>query len=622
MLKTGKLHIVAWGLALFIAALSPTSAAEPVQYRISFPNRAHHEAEVEIAFHGLPPGPLEVRMSRSSPGRYSLHDFARNVYAFTASDDEGGTLKVSRPDPYGWTVSGPRSGDTIRVGYTVYGDFMSGTYSAIDDSHAHLNPPSVFAWARGLGERPIELVIEAPGSEWRVASQLQPTEDPLVYRAPHLQYFLDSPLEIGDFEWVEWVVGEGDEEQTLRIAIHHHGSRDQVVGYAEMAKAVVTQATAVFGELPRFDYKTYTFIADYLPWAKGDAMEHRNSTVLVSSRSLQRSSIALVETLSHEFLHVWNVERIRPATLEPFDFEGGNMSGELFFAEGFTNYYDGLLLARAGHWSFERFVEDLSKTVDRIKNSPAVAQRSPVQMSQLAAFRDGSTWADPQNSRNTFFSYYRYGDAIALALDLSLRSRYDSSLDRLMAEMWHRHGKSERPYSLEDLQTVLAEVSDAAFAEAFFGRHIFGRESHDYEALLEPAALLLRPAHPQRAWIGATPLVFEDRGARLDGPTLIGTPLYEAGLDRGDVLVALDGRRLRRNKSLDRVLDRRQAGEELLAEVVTRSGRRVETLLRLIADPGLEVVTFESAGMTVSEQQSSFRAKWLASGTSGVPGDQ
>ncbi|HEX7087113.1 MAG TPA: hypothetical protein VF198_12160, partial [Vicinamibacterales bacterium] len=320
-------------LALLPLLATPAPAQSPVRYVVSFPNAVHHEAEVVAIFADLADRPLEVRMSRSSPGRYALHEFAKNVYNVRAFDGEGRPLEVIRPDPYGWTVAGHDG--TVRFAYTLFADRADGTYSGVDATHAHLNMPATFAWARGLEERPITVTFRVPAeSGWKVASQLAPSADPWTFTAPGLQYFMDSPTELSDFELREWTVESNGKTYTIRLAVHHAGTDAELDAYAAMARRVVAEQMAVFGELPDYDHGTYTFIADYLPYVSGDGMEHRNSTVLTSTRSLADGAMANLGTLSHEFFHCWNMERIRSAAIEPFDFERANMSGELWLGEG------------------------------------------------------------------------------------------------------------------------------------------------------------------------------------------------------------------------------------------------------------------------------------------------
>ena len=290
-------------------------------------------------------------MSRSSPGRYSQHDFAKNVYDVQASSVDGRALRVVRPDPHGWLVTDHGGAATVR--YKIFGDTLDGTYLAIDSTHAHINMPAAVMWAKGLDDRPASLHFEPPaGEDWHVATQLHPGASSLEFTAPNLQYLMDSPVEFGPVVMREFTV----EHQLFRLAIHHGGSLDEVDGYVRDIERIVREQREIFGEFPRYEPGHYTFLADYLSNAGEDGMEHRNSTVLTSTSTLRTGRASLLAGVAHEFFHGWNVERIRPRSLEPFDLERPNMSGELWLAEGFTQYYGTLSLARAGLLQFDAFV--------------------------------------------------------------------------------------------------------------------------------------------------------------------------------------------------------------------------------------------------------------------------
>ena len=141
----------------------------------------------------------------------------------------------------------------------------------------------------------------------------------------------------------------------FRVSLHHRGTKEEADAFARMCEATVIEAEGVFGAFPKYDNGTYTFLLDFLPYVNGDGMEHRDSTVITATRDIHDSAAQLISTVSHEFFHYWNVKRIRPKSLQPFDYEQANMSGELWFAEGFTNYYGPLVLRRAGLWSLDRF---------------------------------------------------------------------------------------------------------------------------------------------------------------------------------------------------------------------------------------------------------------------------
>ncbi len=263
-----------------------------------------------------------------------------------------------RPDPYSWLVTGHDG--TVNVTYTLFGNRADGTYTGITSLYAHLNMPATFMWAEGLENRPVEVTFNLPaGKNWNVATQLKP-ESGTTFSAPHLQYFMDSPTHIGHNLLREWTVNDRGKTKTIQLALHHNGTNAEADAYADRIKKVVQEQQAIFGELPDYDFGRYTFLATYLPQADGDGMEHRNSTVLTSNSSLRQNAGDLLGTVSHEFFHAWNVERIRPATLEPFKFMEANMSGELWFAEGFTNYYGGLVLVRTGDESMGDYAKRLT----------------------------------------------------------------------------------------------------------------------------------------------------------------------------------------------------------------------------------------------------------------------
>lgn len=581
----------------------------PLQYEIAFPNVEHHEAEVTITYRDLNPGPLELRMSRSSPGRYSLHEFAKNVYSVRATTEDGAPLTIHRPDPHQWNVLGHRG--FVRVTYTLFGDRADGTYAGIDRTHGHLNMPATFMWARGLEERPIQIQFRpASGSGWRVATQLAPTDDALVYEAPDLAYFMDSPTVLADFIEIPWEV----EGQEFRIALQHEGSAAEAERYASGTRAIVREAGALFGAYPVFDYGQYTFLAVYLPWVSGDGMEHRNSTVLASTGSIRNNLVGLWGTVAHEFIHAWNMERIRSDGIQPFDLEAANMSRALWFGEGFTEYMDDLLLRRAGLIDTDDFARRIGEEIDFVTNSPGRRFFSPVEMSMRAPFTDRATAVDPTNRGNTFISYYTWGSVVGLGLDLELRTRFpDLSLDHYMRAIWAAHGQTEVPYSVDDLEAVLVELTgDGAFAREFFARYVWGREVPDFEALLAHAGMVLRRSRPGSATIGGVELRYGQDGAVITQYTTVGTPIYDAGLDQGDRILELDGRALRSPADLAAVLEGKRPGDEIPARYASRGAVRSAVIV-LAASPALEVVTYEADGREVDGAVRAFREDWVES---------
>jgi predicted metalloprotease with PDZ domain len=589
--------------------------ASPIHYRFRFPEPQHRWMQVDAAFSGLTQPTLDLRMSRSSPGRYSLHDFAKNVYDVHAFAPDGRELETTRPDPYGWNVSGFGSGVTVQ--YKVYGDRVDGTYLAIDETHAHINMPAAIMWARGLDERPAVITFQEPaGMRWLVATQLHGSA--LEFTAPNLQYLMDSPAEFGPETIREFTVGS----RAFRFAAHHTGTDAELDAYVRSVAQIVRQEGAIYGEFPEYEPGTYTFLADYLPYADRDGMEHRNSTVMTVAGTIRDQRGVLLDTVAHEFFHCWNVERIRPKGLEPFDFDRANMTDSLWLAEGFTQYYGPLVLQRAGLVNLRETLSSLSELVSSVTLSPAHLVRSAADMSRMAPFIDGGRTVDRTNWPRTVTSYYSFGGAIALALDLTLRDRSNGAvtLDDFMRAMWRTYGKPggtregyvDHPYTIGDAEARLADVSgDRAFAHQFFAKYILGHDVVEYAPLLARAGLQLRKRNAGRAWLGDVRVV--DRGGAVHVSTLVepNWPVYQSGLDQDDELRQVDGQRVASADDLARVLARHKPGDRVAIVFVNRTGRAVSSDVVLAEDPDLELAAVESAGGTLSAAQKTFREHWL-----------
>lgn len=560
-------------LMLFTTALS---FGQTNEYVISFEQAAHHEAAIKATFPNLKTRTVVVRMSRSSPGRYALHEFAKNVFAFTAYNSQGKELAVTRPDPYSWEITGHDG--TVSIAYTLFANRADGTYSQIDESHAHLNIPATFMYMEGVEQRPIEVTFKVREDlNWKVATQLKMLTK-TKYFAPNLYYFMDSPTELSDFQLRE----EKIDGQTIRFALHGPSTAEDFDTYWEKVRAIVRQEKAVFGELPVFDYGEYTFLACYAPHVSGDGMEHRNSTILTDSESLANGGMeGNIGTVSHEFFHAWNVERIRPYELEPFDFTAANMTGSLWFAEGFTSYYTNLILARAGVITEEAYVTSLNRTFNYVWNSPARAFFNPIEMSYQAPFVDAATSVDPVNRNNTFISYYSYGSVLGLALDLSLREQ-DLTLDDYFKEVWKQYGKNEVAYSIENLEEVLSEYAGDAFAKAFFSQYIYDSKMPDYERLFESVGLRLE-RNETKPYLGLNVSSAGD-GIQVSRATSKGTPAYLAGLNEGDIITSLNGQSITTTEDFTTIADALKVGAKVPI-VFVRFGEEKNTMITVTSDP-------------------------------------
>ena len=601
-------------VALHVCAAAAFAQA-PITYKVSVPEPEHHWLQVEATFPAGGNRPLMLTMSRSSPGRYAVHEFSKNIFELNAFDGAGKPLQYEKPAVNQWRIA--QHDGTVRIVYKIFGDRIDGTYLGVDTTHAHMNMPATLIWAAGLEANQVRLTfVPPPGRDWRIATQLFATSDPLTFTAPNFHYLMDSPTEFSSHILKSVSVqGPDGRAQTIRAAIHHAGTDADVATYMSAVEKIVRIQAMVFGELPEFEPGYYTFLADYLPWSSGDGMEHRNSTV-VSGRSLTQA----IGTASHEFFHAWNVERIRPADLEPFDFTDADVSSALWLAEGFTQYYGQVTTARAGLTPFAQAAAGMGGIANEIVGGSGRNVRSPIEMSRHAPFVDAAASIDVNDFGRSFISYYTYGAGIALGLDLTLRQRTDGkvTLDDYMRRLWTKYGRQggkapgfvARPYTIDDLRLTLGEVADdQQFATDFFARYIEGRDAVDYPPLFAQAGLALRPRTPGAGWIGDVQTALEADGLSVTGLVPFKTPLYDARVDLGDIIVAVNG--ARPSAPLEEIARGSKPGDTLKLTVRTRDGKETVRDVLVKADPDQTLVTVESEGGTPTAAQQAFRQAWL-----------
>jgi predicted metalloprotease with PDZ domain len=584
---------------LFLLLISAISFGQTNTYEISFDNAVHHEAKIKVSFPNVKSHELVVSMSRSSPGRYAIHEFAKNVYAFMATDSKGNKLEVTRKDPYSWNITGHDG--TVNVEYLLFGNRADGTYSQIDNTHAHLNMPATFMYAEELQHRPIEITFNTPeSSNWKVATQLKPTKAN-TYMAPDLYYFMDSPTELSDFSLREFKM----DGKNIRFALHHDGTDAEFDEYFDQVKRIVEQEKRVFGELPAYDYGEYTFIACYLPNASGDGMEHRNSTILTDTEGLAEGGMkGNIGTVSHEFFHSWNVERIRPNDLEPFNFSKANMSGSLWFAEGFTSYYTNLILHRANILTAGEYVKSLNGTFNYVWNSPAHKFFNPIEMSYQAPFVDAATSVDPVNRENTFISYYSYGSVLGLALDLDLRNK-GLNLDDFMKQVWNTYGKTEVSYTIENLHESLDKYAGAEIADKFFRNYIYKSEMPKYAELFKTVGLKLTQ-DMDKGYFGAS-LKVNENSVQISSNPKNGSPAYMANLSSGDIITSVNGTAISSMTDWENIIDKSKSGTELELSF-TRDTKEEKAKVTLSKDPTYVISIDENADKKAQKA----RELWLA----------
>jgi predicted metalloprotease with PDZ domain len=582
-----------------------------VEYSVTFDNRQHHEAMISVVFHDVAPGPFTVSISRTSPGRYAAHSFAKNIYSLRAFDSEGKELAVDGINDYQWVIE--EGGKDITVQYILYGNQLDGTYNSITDDYIVLNIPASFIWSDRYMDATHTLSLAVPDKTWKVISQMETSGDENILSAPDLAFFMDSPVALGDYDIRTWEGGPPGNRQQFNLAVLHNATGRDVDRFVDMIIPVFEEQYAFFGEYPAYDFGRYTIIANYLPHAEVDGMEHRNSTLVTRYNSLSNYKLKFLMTISHEFFHAWNMERLRPASLEPYNMVDPTPCEELWLAEGANEYYDDIFLVRAGQKSFNAFTWGLNLHINSVLQSSVYDYFSAVQIGERAALFDGAVFADGYND-SMYVTHYHLGDIVCLGLDLSLRSRYQSiSLDSLMNKLWDDYGRDEIPYTNDNVKAALAEVAgDHEFAESFFTKHIYGREPIDYKTLLAHAGL-----HYTRRWDSKPSLgpveVWSSSGmALLKSSPPYHSPLYKAGLDKGDHIYQIAGRAVTGRASYDSRVARLRPGDEVSIGYF-QNGIRKSSTVTVDRDEEVKIIPYESAGLPVTDKIREFRESWIGS---------
>ena len=311
-------------------------------------------------------------MSRTSPGRYALHEFSKNVFDVTMRDGKGTPLTPTRPDLHQWNVTGHDG--TVVITYRVFGDRIDGTYLSVDATHAHMNMPATLMWARGFEDRPARVRLEQPaGRRWRVATQLYATDDPLTFTAPNFHYLMDSPIEFSDHIAADLQRAESGIGRPIvanvphRAASRRHRRRGRRLrqGRRTHRPRDAWRSSASFRDsrtTPTRSCRTTCRGPAATAWSIATA----RCCPAPARCGTPVSAAGMLGTVAHEFFHAWNMERIRARDLEPFNFEEADVSGELWLGEGFTSYYDDLIMRRAGLAPLEQTLDSFAGTINAV----------------------------------------------------------------------------------------------------------------------------------------------------------------------------------------------------------------------------------------------------------------
>ncbi len=594
------------------SATATTTIVKPpsLSYVLSFPNPHTHLYEVELTISNVTTAQLDVSLPVWTPGSYLVREYARNVQDFN-SREQAGQLRWQKVDKATWRVEAGASADkpkTIQVFYRVYANELATQTSHLDATHAYFNGAGIFMYVASAKDQPHRLKIVAPAG-WQVASTLALAADSDGYfTAEDYDRLVDSPTEVGKHKQLEFDV----RGKKHRIAIWGQYEFNDERLKADLAK-IVEVGAQMFGGLP---YEHYLFIVHVQPGI-GGGTEHLNSNVSMTTPQAfasDRGYKGFLGLESHEYFHHWNVKRIRPLALGPFDYQRENYTRGLWVSEGVTSYYGDLLLRRAGLIGSDEYFAGLAGLISGYERLPGRFKQSAESASFDAWIKH---YRPDENSLNTAMSYYTKGEILGLLFDLEIRSLTGGakSFDDVMRLLLENHGLPKPGFTDGELKATIEKVAGTSMTD-FWNRFVSGNEEIDFNAYFNKAGLKLeksyQPGTPYAASKtdkpGTLGIAFRAQGDRVIISNLPSDmPAYESGLNTNDELVAIDGKRLSA-ASASELFNSLRAGQKVILTVFRRE--RLMTFELTAAIKPFDRYTI-SENRDAADSLKSLRKAWL-----------
>ncbi|MDA1093632.1 MAG: PDZ domain-containing protein [Acidobacteria bacterium] len=590
--------------ATALTAQTRAQSVEPVAYTVRFPAPHTHYAEVDASIPTDGRDQVEVMMAVWTPGSYLVREFARHVEMLSARSPAGERLNIAKSRKNRWTID-TLGAARIELSYRVYAREMSVRTNWVESDFAMLNgAPTFLTLADDAVDRPHDITLELPDGWTQSLTGLAPRTDrgPHAYRAADFDALVDSPIVAGNPAVYEFTV-EG-----IRHALVHVGESGAWDGPASAADVqnITTELFRMWGDPPYDEYVFLNLITE-----AGGGLEHRNSTLLMTSRwapADRESYLSWLALVSHEQFHAWNVKHLRPQELGPFDYENEVHTQSLWIVEGITSYYADLIVRRAELSTTDEYLDALSGQIRSLQTTPG-REVQPVALASYDAWI--KYYRADENSANTSVSYYTKGAVIGFLLDMRIRAATGGrqSLDDLMRLAYERFSVAQG-YTPEEFRAAAEEVAGQDLS-AWFARALDSTEELEYQEALEWLGLEFTPvesdpeAEPD-GWIGLVTRVND--GQRLVSQVRRDTPGYSAGFNVGDELLGIDDYRVLPGEWEDRV-KQSQPGVRI-SVLVSRRGALRRVPVEVGAQP---VESWDLAPVAeASDAQEARREAWLS----------
>lgn len=622
----GRMLLTLALLIVFASISLPRGSAANVlgiKYHLLLDRPTTHLIGVEIHVTNVDQPALDFVMPAWAPGRYAIYNFAKNVQQFQATGANGKPLPWIKTDKQTWRVDTRQSDGAVTVRYRVYANTLTGSFAQFDTSDANINGAGVYMYIDGHKRDALTLTVQTPaawGAAANVYSGFSLSTSQRTFAVRNYDILIDTPMEITREAVVRQFTDAG---KTFRVVVHSLGDGNETASQwtLQFTSAAEKIVDAEMRMMPPPDFRAYTFLVYVSPFIdEGDGMEHLNSTEIIVAGVTNEDSLAEAELdAAHEFFHLWNVKRLRPAGLGPFNYTKEDYTRSLWFAEGFTQYYSYVFLRRAGLWSRGQFLRRLADEIRTLQQEPGRRMMSAEESSFDAWFYDRAPQMQQTNFANSTISYYNKGALLAMLLDLKIREQTGGrkSLDDVMRAMYTKFYDAPaatyylpgRGYTESDILEELNAVSGGNFNE-FFRQYVEGTAELPYEQAFAAAGLMLKvstgsAAAPSLGILGEA----IDNGIRVMA-VRPGKAADKAGLSRGDILIAVDQLSLATESLTDRL--RMYPAGAVVPFTVQRLGKRIEIDVKLGPPVPRDYVIEQNPAATPAEV--AIRNEWLGNG--------
>jgi predicted metalloprotease with PDZ domain len=536
-------------IVAIILSVAPSTLAQNrgqfhIDYTVAVASINEHLFHVTADVQNIQEPRLELSLPTWTPGWYTVENYFKNILRFAVTDPKGTRLQPRMIRKQTWLVD-TKGLDRIKVEFDYRADVLALNQAKITTDFAFFTGTELFLMAANHRSSPSTVRIETPAG-WRIVSALKQT-GATTFSAPDYDTLVDAPTQMGNFDLTEFEVD--NKPHYLVTTPAGAFSKEKAATFVEMLAKVAKAQSGIFGGMPYEKYVYFYFFSRAESNAAG-ALEHNNSFVAFAPPATLATPQMIIGTASHEFFHLWNVKRIRPAEMWPYDYSRENETPLLWVSEGFTNYYGNVALHRAGLNTRQQFIDSVASAIGGVEGNEARAYISPASSS-------ASTWVGYDTPVAFGISYYTQGQNLAALLDLSII--HDTSgaarLDDVMRALYRDFYQKGRGFTTEDMIGIVNRLTKRDYHD-FYRKYVWGVEVPAYDTILGYAGYKIETSGQKGFTVGIS---IENSS---DGPMIArvirNSPAARVGLRPGDRLVSIDGLDLKTElpKALARLDDR------------------------------------------------------------------